>query len=169
MEKYVALYHTFFVNILYNLDNDDFLEEIYKLTQRFPVVCDEQYVDILVRDTEHYGPYIEFEYPEFGHTSSSIGYASLGYIKNYSTTVVLVKLRNLGIKQYTVNFSTIDNSYVDFDTWTSHKYIDIKWGDWIDEDVIELKIIKNHSELGSAKIKIMVRENPNIVGFLSVI
>lgn len=166
MKTYVALYNTIFTNILSNLENHDFLEDVYELVHRFPVMYDKEYENIFMRKVEHNGPYIEFEFPS-SDKPPVIGYAKLGSLENYATTVVWVKFRNIDIKGYTAHWSTIENSYVDFTTWDSHKYVDIEWGEWVDNDVSELRITKNNNaSFGNVKIKITINQDPSIVGFI---
>ena len=169
MGIYVTLYNSIFENILRKLDDSDFINEMDNLIQRFPVEYNEDCKDILVRNCnmEYSGPHIELEYTSYGSKQSAVCYAELGMFEDYETKVVLLKFKNMKLKNYTAHYEIIENSYIDTSTWDSYEYVDVEWGDWVDTNTLELKITKNNSEtMGSFKIKITVAEDPSIMAFI---
>ena len=68
---------------------------------------------------------------------------------------------------FSVNRKIIENEYFDFETYESHKYVDVEWGEWVDHNVLELKLSKyNDNKMGTIKIKITIVEDPSIVAFI---
>lgn len=166
MAAYKSVYDIFFKRVLSRIDSDDFLREIHGLIQKYPVVYDDKYEKIFIRDTKHYGPYIEFEYFNLNEKESSIGYASVSNYESYSTTKILVKFK-VNMRKYTPKFIIIENYYMDVSTCNHYEYVDIEWGEWVGDNAAELIIHKNENEvLGDVKIKIIIEENPNIMGYI---
>mgnify|MGYP004654030795 CR=1 FL=1 len=165
MENYVALYNTFFNNLIEKLEDNSFLEEVFSLCKRFPVEYNSDYDDVLVRYIDLASmPHIELEYMfnEF-LKRKYVGYALLGGLGSYKTTTVIVRLFNVNLENYTVHFDVIENqSGVDVG-----RYANIEWGDWIEANAIELKITNiSGARFGTLKIKVCVLENPEIVAYI---
>lgn len=167
MKTYAAMFNTAFDNIIEKLNDTDFLCEVFNLCKKFPCEYDGYSYDVLVRDIDSI-PHIELKYKAHGvFESQSVGYANLGFLKDYETTTVLVKFVNVNIKNYTAHYHVIENSYIDTSTWDSYKYVDVAWGEWVESDTLELHITKNNSEnIGTLKIKVCVKENPEIVAYI---
>lgn len=167
MVYYVTLYDTIFEKIKNKLNDIDFIGELDNLIQRFPVEYNETYKDVFVRgyNAQNSGPHIELECSSSG---SKAGKLDLGWFEDYETKVVLLKFKNMKLKNYTAHYEIIENSYIDTSTWKSYEYVDVEWGDWVDTNTLELKITKNNSLGlgGSFKIKITVAEDPSIMAFI---
>jgi hypothetical protein len=175
MYAYIKLYNKIFESILERIDDSDFLNEVSNMIQKFPVEYNLDFENILVRhiETEHCEPHIEIEYNTglWGIKKSALGYASLGWLclKDYETTVILLKFKNMKIKNYTVNYKIIENEYSELDLSSNetYKYIDVEWGEWVDKDVLELKISKNNSsKFGTFKIKITIKEDSDVEAYI---
>ena len=172
MEVYVNLYCISFEKILKKAETDiSFLSELHNLCQRFPINYDsdingDDYFKALYRDCKRSAsvPYIELQCRD----SVSIGYMNLvTELESYETRIIQVRLRNIKRKNYTIRMNIIENEYIDMSNWESYKYVDIEWGEWIEENVVELKITKNtDSSLGTLKMKLYIAEDPDIVAYI---
>lgn len=140
------------------------MDEVFNLCNKFPVEYDYDYEDILIHDVDlECLPHIELE----NKNKKSVGYIQLDSLKNYETTIVIVRFNNVNIKNYTASYHVIENSYVDLSVLESYKYVDVEWGEWVESDAIELKITKNNSErIGALKIKVYVKQNSEIVAYI---
>lgn len=168
MKTYTALYNTFFNKLTKELEDKSFLEEAFNLCKRFPVEYNYDYNDILMRYINFESiPHIELEYNSYGIKEKSIGYANLGILNDYETTTIIVRFVNVNIDNYTANYHVIENNYLDISTWNSYKYVDVEWGEWVESNALELKITKNNSSnLGTLKIRVSVKQNPDIVAYI---
>ena len=167
MDAYVSLFEAIFAKILEKIENSDFIHEIYSLCKKFPVTYDEDYDEILMREINTWDSHIELEYTQWGTKINCIGYANLiCSLRGYETTVVLVKLVNINIKNYTVSYHIIENDFFDINSMDEYKYVDVEWGEWVDSNIIELKITKNNSEFGNLKMKIYIKEKPDIMAYI---
>ncbi len=171
MQFYTALFKSVFENVLNKIEDLQFTNDIYNLIQRFPIeYCMEDYENTVIRnlDVERAQPHIELEYTSlFGTKQSSMGYANIGMLDEFETKTVLLKFKNMKLKNYTANYEIIENSYVDTDTWQTCEYADVEWGKWVDNNSLELKITKWTSEnFGSFKMKVKVEEDPNVIAFI---
>lgn len=167
---YVFLFEQIFGIILYemdHLDDNEFIEEVFNLCKKYPVEYNDEYNDIFIRKVDiEDSPHVELEYKSmFGIMEKSIGYASL-HLTDYETKTVIVRFVNVAKEEYSVRFEEIENSYTNF-SGASGKYVDIEWGEEIEDSTFELKITKNNSEiLGSFKLKVYVNGDENIVAYI---
>lgn len=170
MEEYATLYNIFFNKVIEKLNDKFFLEEVFNLCKRFPVEYDSDYKGIFMRDVDLTSiPYIEIEDCKYKYIGNCVGYAFVvGNINNYETRVVIVRFVNVNIEKYTANFQVIENRYLF--TNSDKRCVDVEWGKWVESDALELKITRNNlnydSEIGSFKIKVCVKQNPEIVAYI---
>lgn len=169
METYAAMYNTMFNNVMGKLDDKCFLDEIFNLCKRFPVEYLSEYYDVLMREVDilWFDPHIELEYKSYGESMSKVGYADLVFLGDYETRTVIVRFVNVNLDNYTPSYHVIENYCLDTSTWTTLKYADVEWGEWVDSDAVELKITNNNSKkLGTLKIKVYVKQNPEINAYI---
>lgn len=166
-DLFIKLYRNIFKRLTSILENSQALDPIYNLCQRFPVTYDNSFEKELVHKFDLTKPYIEIEYP-FGKTKQTgINYAFVPFLEDYGTTVLRLKFKNIPFDSFSVNRKIIENEYFDFETYESHQYVDVEWGEWVDHNVLELKLSKyNDNKMGTIKIKITIVEDPSIVAFI---
>ena len=137
--------------------------EIYDLCQKFPVVFDEDYYDVLIREIEK-EPHIEIIYGK----NTYVGVAELIGLEDYACTDLLLKFVDFDIEGYSVNLEIIKNEYLDWETCETVNFVDnIEFGEWVEDDTLELKIWKfNDYNLGNLIIKISINQNPDIMAYI---
>lgn len=166
-DLFIKLYRNIFKRLTSILENSQALDSIYNLCQRFPVTYDNSFEKELVHKFDLTKPYIEIEYPVGKTKETGINYASVPFLEDYGTTVLRLKFKNMPFDSFSVNRKIIENEYFDFETYESHKYVDVEWGEWVDHNVLELKLSKyNDNKMGTIKIKITIVEDPSIVAFI---
>ena len=179
-KRYKEIFEEIYVKVIEKIENIENLNEIYELFKKFPVEYNSDYDNLLIKDNTSYRweeAYIEIEYPNklLRRTEISTGYASLMlmWLTNDSMTVLL-RFENLyleGLTNYTVYKEIIENAYFELNAsgtaFKRHKYVDVKWGEWVNGNTLELIITKNHDErIGELQIKITIKDHPNIVAFI---
>ena len=165
----IIFYNMFFIEFLSKLaeriDDYEFLNEIYDLCQKFPIVFEEEYYNIFIRDIED-EPHIEIIYKD----DTYVGVAELFGLKDYDYTTLLLKFVNINIKGYTVHFDIIKNEYLDWDTFETYDYVDdVEFGEWVERGTLELKICKFNDyryTQGKVLIKISINEDSDVVAYI---
>lgn len=166
-DLFIKLYRNIFKRLTSILENSQALDSIYNLCQRFPVTYDNSFEKELVHKFDLTKPYIEIEYPVGKTKETGINYACVPFLEDYGTTVLRLKFKNIPFDSFSVNRKIIENEYFDFETYESHQYVDVEWGEWVDHNVLELKLSKyNDNKMGTIKIKITIVEDPSIVAFI---
>ena len=159
-----------FDNLRKELCDSSSIISMYELCKRFPVEYDENYNNIFIRKIDLTKPYIEIEYDYCGMRRSDIGYALADFLalKSYETTTYILKFRNMP-EEYTTSFKILKNECQEWDgdeLSMSQFVSNVEWGDWIDEDTLELRVTRMNYEIdGTLQIKVYIKENPNIVAY----
>jgi hypothetical protein len=168
----ITIYKRFFLEFLSKIaerieecEDYELLDESYELSQKFPVVFEEEYSNIFIRNIED-EPHIEIMYNDYTY----IGVAELLGLEDFAHTTLLLKFVNIDIKGYSVHLDVIKNEYLDWDTFETYEYVDdVEFGEWVESDTLELKIWKLNDynfTKGKVLIKISINEDSDIVGYV---
>ena len=175
--SYMRFYKSMWVDIhsmiLDKINNNEFVDEIYNICEIYPLEIDDEYEEIFIKKVDESKPHIEFIYKSvFGKKiEKKISYMDIGLelmFKEYDKIEVGINVRNLhrdgGI---TITRQIIENSYFDFGSMSTYKYVDVEWGD-SDKYDFQLIISKNNNErFGNLKMKVYIKDYPDIVGYMS--
>ncbi|MBS5882883.1 MAG: hypothetical protein KIC55_11035 [Lachnoanaerobaculum sp.] len=132
---------------------------------------DEGFDDDLYRYDVGTEPYIEFSYfDKDGNIKNEDGNVSIGGVLDsmqYDSLYIGINIKNFcGNQSFTLVREIIENSATDGNGQICNKYVDIDWGDATDND-FEMIISKyNDYTYGILKIKVYVKEYPDIVGYI---
>ena len=172
MRYYYALWIDTFVNISDKIEDDEFIDELYNICSTHTLELDDEYEDILIRKINYRKPHIEFIYKSAigNKLQRKIGYFDIGtelLLRKYDEIRVGINVRNLNYNgSITLSRNIIQNFRIDTDSMSSYKYVDVEWGDSNDCD-FEIIIYKNNDFIsGYFKMKVYVKEYPDIVGYL---
>ena len=173
MKLYKALWTDIHSRILDKIKSNDYVDEINSICSMYPLEIDDEYEDIFIKNVDKTKPHIEFVYKSaFGNKmKKTIGYLDIGVelmLMEYGEIKVGINVKNLysddGI---IITRQIIENSYFDFDSMNLYKYVDVEWGD-SDKYDFQLIISKNtDSRTGTLKMKVYIKDYPNIVGYMS--
>lgn len=172
LQMFLSLYEKIFEKILFEAnENTELLEYIYELCEKFSIEYIEDYEKMFIRKETLDRPYIEFAYDEYGNWMENRGKAVASLtLKDYSSNTILVRCKNISQEHYTVSYEIIENEWwelEDASTMKTGKFVDVKWGEWINKDEIELILTKNNDKkIASLKIKVYVKEEPMAVGYI---
>lgn len=168
MRYYNALWIDTYINILDKIKDDKFIDELYNICSTHTLELDDEYEDILIRRINYSKPHIEFIYKSVigNKLQRKVGYFDIGtelLLRKYDEIRVGINVRNFngGI---TLRREVIQNFCIG--TGSMSKYVDVEWGDSNDCD-FEIIIYKNNDIMsGAFKMKVYVKEYPDIVGYL---
>jgi hypothetical protein len=175
--SYMKFYKSMWVDIhsmiLDKINNNEFVDEIHNICEIYPLEIDDEYEEIFIKKVDESKPHIEFIYKSvFGNKiEKKISYMNIGLelmFKEYDKIKVGINVRNLhcdgGI---TITRQITENSYFDFGSMSTYKYVDVEWGD-SDKYDFQLIISKNNNErFGNLKMKVYIKDYPDIVGYMS--
>ena len=161
------LYANLFAKVTALLEMQNGVDEIYDLIQRFPVVYDPAFRKELIREFDWTKPYIEIEYPTLGGRSKQcdINYAQIPLLQNNGTTALILRFKNMKRENYAVRWNVLKNENVMTDK--TKPFVTVEWGNWVEKDVLELKITKNHNRnIGELVIQISVKDEPDLAAYI---
>ena len=170
MKCFYNVFEEYFLRIRDKINDSKHLEDIYNICSMFPLNVDEGFDDDLYRYDYGTEPYIEFSYSnKDGNIKNEDGNVSIGGeldSMQYDSLHIGINIKNFyGNRSFTLVREIIENSATDGNGQIC-KYVDIDWGDATDDD-FEMIISKyNDYRFGILKIKVYVKEYPNIVGYI---
>lgn len=132
---------------------------------------DEGFDDDLYRYDVGTEPYIEFSYfDKDGNIKNEDGNVSIGGVLDsmqYDSLYIGINIKNFcGNQSFTLVREIIENSATDGNGQICNKYVDIDWGDATDNDFERIISKYNDYTYGILKIKVYVKEYPDIVGYI---
>lgn len=167
MRYYYALWIDTFINISDKIEDDEFIDELYNVCSTHTLELDDEYEDILIRKINYRKPHIEFIYKSAigNKLQRKIGYFDIGtelLLRKYDEIRVGINVRNFngGI---TLRREVIQNFCIG--TGSMSKFVDVEWGDSNECD-FEIIIYKNNDMSGAFKMKVYVKDYPDIVGYM---
>ena len=165
---FYKVFEEYFSRIRNKVCDSEYIDEVYNICSMFPLEIGEDFDVNLYRYDDDSEPYIEFSYIDtYGNLQEGDGNISLELDSiKYNSISLGINIKNFNANHgITIVREIIKNSVVD-DDWVEHKYVDVDWGESTDND-FELIISKyNDYSLGSLKIKVYIKEYPDIVGYI---
>lgn len=165
---FYKVFEEYFSRIRDKVCDSEYIDEVYNICSMFPLEIGEDFDVNLYRYDDDSEPYIEFSYIDtYGNLQEGDGNISLELDSiKYNSISLGINIKNFNANHgITIIREIIKNSVVD-DDWVEHKYVDVDWGESTDND-FELIISKyNDYSLGSLKIKVYIKEYPDIVGYI---
>lgn len=172
VNQYKYLFNQFYDSLLKELDgNNEMLDEVIALSKQYPIAYEKVLETTFIWQYEAKGPYIEIEIPykkfkEEYRNQKDKHYATI-YFEPYETTIVFLHFCNMPMSSYTVKYHLEKNEYMSLEDYETHIYAEVEWGEWVSEDVCELKVTRiSDTCLGDLTIKIMVDEVQDAVAFI---
>ncbi|MCM1561719.1 MAG: hypothetical protein NC123_19625, partial [Butyrivibrio sp.] len=169
---YECLFNQFFDSFLKKLNmNEEMLDEAIALSRQYPIIYSKDMETTFIWKYKSKEPYIEIEIPypnlkEEFRNKKYRRYADV-YLEDYETTIVLLRFCNMPMSNYTAHYLLEKNEYTSLNDFRTHSYVEVEWGNWVSQDVCELKITKNNDDsLGKCIIKITVDEVESAVAFI---
>ena len=136
--SYMKFYKSMWVDIhsliLDTINNNELVDEIHNICELYQLEIEDEYEEIFIKKVDESKPHIEFIYKSvFGKKiEKKINYMDIGLelmFKEYDKIEVGINVRNLhcdgGI---TITRQIIENSYFDFGSMSTYKYVDVEWG-----------------------------------------
>ena len=141
------------------------VEFFYDAVKKYSLECDIESLH------ESFSPLKKLVGPQLKFPDGDIGYHGVT-ISKYNTKKIAIDCSEVPIKHYTISFKILENESIwfddDFNSYTED-CVSVEWGDWIDDNIVELKITKiSEHSLGGAKIKVYIKQDSKICGIISV-
>jgi len=165
-ENYFSVLNSFFQHIIEKPEKK--FEQFFSLCEKYPIEFDTFEYDDMLRDMDD-EPYISFSYKKTfleeccDNNQTSFWMATAGTENDELT--ISVEFHNMD-KLGTIHFSVLENSALDFDTFTEYKKFKVSWGDWVDNDTCQIKFTQLTDDMGTCKVKIWADYDPDIVGII---
>ena len=167
-ENYFSILNEFCQNIIDTPDKK--YENFFSLCEKYPIEFDTfEYYD-MERDME-YEPHISFSYKKtfldeeecVDSNQTSFWLTSMGV--DNGEVIISVRFHNMD-RLGTIHFSVLENSVLDWSTFTEYKKFKVSWGDWIDGHTCQIKFVQLSDKFGKCKVKVWADYDPNIVGII---